>query len=227
MNQPAVVVGARFKNKKELKLACQTLSTSGMNFEYTVVKSDKSRFRIKCLAQGCLWSLFAIKVVDEAEDPFFEIRTMNNEHTCAGIQHLGHRQATATFLGAQIQAKLRDQPNYRPKDIQDDIRRQFGLHINYMTANRAKEQGLVEINGTAEDSYHKMPEYCEDLNRNNPGSTIVLERSTEEAGISRFKRVFICFGASTMGFQFCRPILGLDGTHLKSKYRGMHFFLRN
>ena len=93
-----------------------------------------------------------------------------------------------------------------------------------MTAYRAKEQGLAEINGTEEESYDKMPEYCEDLKRNNPGSTIALECSTEEAGISRFKRVFICFGASAMGFQFCRPILGLDGTHLKSKYRGMHFF---
>ena len=75
------------------------MSTGALNFEYTVVKSDKWRFRIKCLAQGCLWSLFAIKVVDEAEDPIFEIQTINNEHNCANIQHLGHQQATATLLG--------------------------------------------------------------------------------------------------------------------------------
>src|SRR5437667_8073929 len=103
---------------------------------------------------------------------------MNNEHTCAGIQHLGHRQATATFLGAQIQAKLHDQPNYRPKDIQDDIHRQFGLHVNYMIAYHTKEHGLAEINRMEEESYDKMPEYCEDLKWNNRD------------------------GTSTMGFQF-------------------------
>ena len=91
--------------------------------------------------------MFATKVIDEAEDSVFEIRTMNNEHTYASIQHLGHGQTTATFLGAQIQVKLRDQPNYGPKDIQDDIRRQFGLHVNYMTAYRTNEHWLAEIKG--------------------------------------------------------------------------------
>ena len=37
----------------------------------------------------------------------------------------------------------------------------------------------------------------------------------------KFNRMFISFGASEKGFQFCRPILGLDGTHLKSKYQGI------
>ena len=139
MDPLVVVVRAKFKNKKELKLASQNLSTRAMNFEYTIIKSDKSRFRIKCLAQGCLWSLFAIKIINKAEDPIFKIRTMNNKDTCANIQYLSYQQAIATFLGAQIQVKLRDQPNYGPKDIQDDIRRQFGLHVNYMIASHAKE----------------------------------------------------------------------------------------
>ena len=65
-----------------------------------------------------------------------------------------------------------------------------------------------------------MPKYCEDLKHNNPASTIVFE-STEEGNQSRFNRVFICYGASAIGFEFCYPVLGLDGTHLKSKYRGM------
>ena len=43
----SVVVGATFKDKKELKIACQNLATR-QNFEYSIVKSDKSR-RIKYL----------------------------------------------------------------------------------------------------------------------------------------------------------------------------------
>jgi hypothetical protein len=33
--------------------------------------------------------------------------------------------------------------------------------------------------------------------------------------------MFVSFGASAKGFPYCRPILGLDGTHLKSKYLGI------
>ena len=211
-------VGARFKDKGELKLACQRLATRE-NFEYSVVKSDKSRMRIKCLGDGCLWSLYATKIVDD-EEPFFKVRKITNEHRCVGVLHRGHSQASATFIGAQIQAKLHDQPSYRPKDIQKDIRRELGIQISYIQAYRAKEEGLKTINGTEEESYEKLPEHCEDLKRNNPGSTIVFECTPEEDG-RRFRRVFICYGATASGFQYCRPVLGLDGTHLNSKYKGI------
>ncbi len=87
-----IIVGARFKHKKELKVACQNLATH-KNFEYMVVKSDKSRMRIKCLGEGCSWSLYTAKIVDEEENPFFRINTMNSQHSCFGVLHLGHRQA--------------------------------------------------------------------------------------------------------------------------------------
>ena len=74
--------------------------------------------------------------------------------------------------------------------------------------------------GQKKNRMTKMPEYWEDLKWNNPGSTIVLECTPEEDGRC-FKRVFICYGASATGFQYCRPVLGLDGTHLKSKYQGI------
>src|SRR5205814_5384823 len=114
----SVVVEATFKDKKELKIECHNLATR-QNFEYSVVKSDKSRMRIKWLGEGCSWSLYATRIVDEEDHPFFRVKTMTNEHRCFGVLHPGHRQASATFLSAQIQAKLRDQPLYRRKDIQN------------------------------------------------------------------------------------------------------------
>ena len=81
-SQP-IFVGARFKNKRELKIACQKLATRE-NFEYSVVKSDKSRMRIKCLGDGCSWSLYATKIVDD-EEPFFRVQKVANEHHCIGI----------------------------------------------------------------------------------------------------------------------------------------------
>ena len=145
---------------------------------------------------------------------------MTNEHHCFGILDRGHRQISVTFMGAQIQAKLREQLLYHHKDIQRDICRELGIQVSYIQVYHAKEEGLEAINGTEEESYNKIPQYCEDLKRNNLGRTIVLECTPEEDG-RRFNGLFICYGASAIGFQYCRPVLGLDGTHLKSKYHGI------
>ena len=80
---------------------------------------------------------------------------------------------------------------------------------------------MQAINGTDEESYFALPKYCEDLKRNNDGSKVVLESTSEEEVGQRFRRMFVCYGASAMGFVYCRPVLGLDGTHLNAKYRGV------
>ena len=36
-----------------------------------------------------------------------------------------------------------------------------------------------------------------------------------------FQRIFKAFHPSIEGFNHCRPILGIDGTHLYGKYKGM------
>ena len=35
-----------------------------------------------------------------------------------------------------------------------------------------------------------------------------------------FKRVFWSFKPSIEGFEHCRPVLSIDGTHLYGKYKG-------
>ena len=55
-----IEVGAMFPNKKELKIACQTFTTH-KNFEYIIVKFDKSCMIIKCIGEEYLNA-----VIDEA-----------------------------------------------------------------------------------------------------------------------------------------------------------------
>src|SRR5437667_4036804 len=91
-----VEVGAMFANKKQLKAACQTFATRE-NFEYKVLKSDKLHMIIKCIGEGCPWHLHASNI-DGVNDSHFEIKTIKGEHSCFGIQHLSHRQASAKFI---------------------------------------------------------------------------------------------------------------------------------
>jgi len=93
----------------------------------------------------------------------------------------------------------------------------LGIEISYSKAWRAKELVVKEINGSYEESYAKLRQYCEDIVSMNLGSTAFIDVTDD----NKFKRMFICFGAAAKGFPHCIPVLSLDGTHLKSKYLGI------
>ena len=139
------------------------------------------------------------------------ISSFIDDHQCTrSIHGRGHSQTTQATLVAIL-------PSYCPRDIKRDIQREMGVQINYKKAWRAKEHGISEINGSFEDAYKKLPKYCEDLKKSNPFTTAIVDSTSD----GRFHRMFLSFGASAQGFYFCRPMLGLDGTHLKSKYQGI------
>jgi len=119
------------------------------------------------------------------------------------LVHLGHHRE-----------KLISQPEYRPVDITKDMQTQFGAQIDYFKAWRAKEEALLKINDSHESAYNLLPKCCADLQEANSGSLIIV-KCTEE---NKFKRVFMSLSISAEGFAHCRPLLHLDGIHLKSKY---------
>ncbi len=53
----------------------------------------------------------------------------------------------------------------------------------------------------------------------NPGSVVNLEVTDG----NKFQYLFIAFVASIHGFSYCRPVISIDATHLKGKYRGVLF----
>ncbi|KAL9691421.1 hypothetical protein QQ045_011843 [Rhodiola kirilowii] len=58
------------------------------------------------------------------------------------------------------------------------------------------------------------------LQESNPG-TVVFANTTPVAGNNMsIDRVFWAFGAGIQAFTHCRPIIGIDGTHLFGKYNG-------
>ena len=82
---------------------------------------------------------------------------------------------------------------------------------------RARDAALVLNNGTHEDAYKNLPQYCQDLEAADPKTKALVECTAE----NKFRRLFVCHGTCAVGFAYCRPLLGLDGTHLKSKYKGI------
>ncbi|KAB2608048.1 signal recognition particle subunit SRP68-like [Pyrus ussuriensis x Pyrus communis] len=76
---------------------------------------------------------------------------------------------------------------------------------------------VFELNGDDVDAYKFLHLYVECDRSSNPGFVFKLEVVLET---NRFLRLFITYDAWIKGFMFCCPMLFIDGTFIKSKYKG-------
>lgn len=208
------VVGQEFPDVKAFRKAIKEAAIA-QHFELRIIKSDLIRYFAKCATEGCPWRIRAVKL---SNAPTFTIRSIEPTHTCGKNAQNGHHQASVDWIVNFIEERLRDNVNYKPKDILHDIHKQYGIMIPYKQAWRAKERGLVAIYGSSEEGYCLLPSYCEQIKKTNPGSAAEVFTASAD---NRFQRLFVSFYASIYGFlNGCLPIVGLGGIQLKNKYLG-------
>ncbi|XP_075112488.1 uncharacterized protein LOC107782403 [Nicotiana tabacum] len=106
---------------------------------------------------------------------------------------------------------------YTPKDIQTDMLSEHGVNLSYMQAWRVKEKALQFLRGNPADSYSKLPKYFYILEETYHGSVVKLKKTSDEC----FLYAFVALCTSISGRQHYRPVVVVDGTFLKSAYRGI------
>ncbi|MCL7028160.1 hypothetical protein MKW94_026774 [Papaver nudicaule] len=206
-------VDQRFTNVHEFREALRKYSIAH-GFAYKFIKNDSHRVTVKCKSEGCPWRLHASRL---STTQLFCIKKVSGVHTCDGSTLTSGYQATTNWVAGIVKEKLRESSNYKPKDIVTDIKRDFGIELNYSQAWRAKEIARDQLQGSYKEAYNQLPYFCEKIKETNPGSHATY--STKED--SSFHRLFVAFHASLQGFeQGCRPLLFLDSTPLNSKYQG-------
>ncbi|XP_071738197.1 uncharacterized protein [Rutidosis leptorrhynchoides] len=209
-----LMVGQEFADVTSCRRALRHTAIA-LHFEIQTVKSDKTRFTAKCASEGCPWRIHAAKLPGV---PTFTIRTIQAEHNCGGIAHLGHQQASVDWVANTVEQRLKENPQCKPKEILEEIHRAHGITLSYKQAWRGKERIMAALRGSFEEDYRLLPQYCEQIRQTNPDSIASVYVDPAD---NCFQRLFISFQASIYGFlNACRPLLGLDRAVLKSKYLG-------
>ncbi|KAK4755525.1 hypothetical protein SAY87_009282 [Trapa incisa] len=207
-------VDQRFNSFSEFKEALHKYSIAH-GFAYRYKKNDSHRVSVKCKSLGCPWRIYASRL---STTQLICIKKMNGNHTCEGGNVKAGYRATRGWVGNIIKEKLKESPNYKPKDIAEDIKNEYGIQLNYSQAWRAKEIAREQLLGSYKDSYKLLPFFCERIKETNPGSVAIF--STKED--LSFHSLFVSFHACISGFQQgCRPLLFLDSVPLLSKYQGV------
>lgn len=129
------------------------------NFQFMVKKLNTTLYKVRCIMEECKWRLRAVRLKN---CEIWKISKYDNIHTCKNeILTDNHRQASSWVLR---QSKFEDiSHSYRPKDIVKDIKQEFGVSLSYDKAWRAREEALVKVKGSPEESYKMLPRFGEAL----------------------------------------------------------------
>ncbi|XP_028056952.1 uncharacterized protein LOC114260951 [Camellia sinensis] len=186
-------------------------------FEFIFVKNDKLRVTAQCLfreAKGCMWNVHG-KV--ENANRFFYIRKLKNVHTFGvEVRTMNHSRMSSDLVADLIVEGVRDNPLTRLVHVVQDFKLRYGLRVSYRQAWLGVEKAKGEIFGDYLMSFDQLRWYVDVAKSCNPESYIEFECDDDT---KRFKRLFVAFHGSISGFDYCRPLLFLDGTFLKERFR--------
>ncbi|KAL7240669.1 hypothetical protein ACSBR2_006339 [Camellia fascicularis] len=161
---------------------------------------------------GCLWFIHA-RVLNI--NGYFYLKKWNRDHTC-GVTVRTNRNP---MMGSKIVAeRVHDKPLTRSTDVKYDFKKAYGLHISYRIAWLGVEKARGELYSDHSVSFDQLRWYNNVVMEYNPGSYINLD--FDEHNTRRFNRLFISFKACIDGFNHYRPLLFLDGTFLKGRFKG-------
>ncbi|KAE8684549.1 hypothetical protein F3Y22_tig00111127pilonHSYRG00005 [Hibiscus syriacus] len=110
---------------------------------------------------------------------------------------------------------MRANPQYPIKALRQDVLEYHVYKVSLSKCLRAKHLALDMVLGSHKGQYSKIYDYLGEIRYSNPGSTTILRLDNR-----MFERMYICLQECKEGFKGCRPIISIDGCHLKGYYGG-------
>ncbi|XP_030942049.1 uncharacterized protein LOC115967106 [Quercus lobata] len=215
MRKPEFRKGMKFPNSKVFREALR---------EYAIKKAIDIKFKMNekkkisvYYINECGWRCYASQLPRELT---FQIKTFNPECTCP--RFFKHSQVTSSYVAKKFIQEFDKNLNWKVASVQHHVKQALEIDISYSQVYRAKRKATDLITRDEQLQYGKLRDYAEMIKLNDKGSRVILQTEMEDENAQpKFKRMYIRYNAQKLGFlEGCRPIIGLDGCHLKVRFGG-------
>ena len=181
--------------------------------------NEKKKILVYCINE-CGWRCYASRLPGELT---FQIKTFNPECTCP--RSFKHSQVTSSYVARKFMQEFDKNPDWKVVGVQHHVKQALEIDINYSQVYGAKRKAPDLITGDEQLQYGKLRDYAEMIRLNDKGSRVILQTKMEDENAQpKFKRMYIRYNAQKVGFLGgCKPIVGLDGCHLKGRFEWQHF----
>lgn len=214
-----LAVGMVFPNKNVLRDVVDEIHIRCLR-ECVRPVSNHERVLIQCKTRtvsGCRWELRASEV-----GGMFRINKYMNQHTC-GVQKrhngLGHNSATSKFIAKELKRFVLEKADLSSKQTRLFISSKYNIWVSKWKAQRARRLAVVAVYGTQRESFSVLPRLGSEMAKRKQGCVYHLY---EHSQTRIFMGFFWAFGPAIQAFrENLRPVIIVDGTHLRSVYKGV------
>jgi hypothetical protein len=220
MANPTFRAGMTFSGVEELRKALAAYSIRN-RVPIRKVKNDKTRLNDVC-SDGCPWML---KASADTRQGGFCITAYSAKHDCEGVWPL--EALTAKILQETFIHEFRDNQKLGLQSFAAKVQREFNMCPTRFKLSRARKAALLQIHGDEIGQFNQLLDYGQELRRSNPGSKFFLTTNSVNDPRSADHRehlatVYWSYDACKRGFLAgCRPLICLDGCHIKTRYKGV------
>lgn len=193
-----------------------------MKREYHVSVSTSALWVVRCQNRSdrfpCRWGLRAIL---KQSLGYFMITKYRGPHNCissnVGVDHhnLDRNMIASTLLGIVC-----CDPAHEIKYMIESVKDRYVYEISYHKAWQSLKRAVERVYGTWESSVRLLPRFMGALLQSNYGTIVEwnhVRSSSHPFMVLHY--VLWAFRPCINGFQHCRKIISVDGTHLYTKYR--------
>ncbi|KAL0206831.1 hypothetical protein P9112_012542 [Eukaryota sp. TZLM1-RC] len=210
-------VGNRFSKDILQELIRKEGSDRKASIRYT--KSEVTRINAVCRSKDCTFRCYATRKKDCPDETPYVVKILI-QHTCDPLA-LGTKapRPTTSFLAShpRVKDRIKAKPFLTASELKPLLDEIADMKLAERVAAKVRAKAREIVFGTHKTNYARLYSLILRIQQCNPGSHCVLEKEADNT----FKRLFIAFGGSLHGSQFCRPLIQIDGTHLKTKHKNV------
>ena len=210
LENPVFKVGMLFDSVQMLRKAVTEYSLKH-RVDISFTRNEKKRLRAQCV-DGCPWNLYAST---DTRTNGLMVKTYTSEHNCQKQWVL--KRCTSKWLASKYVETFRADQKMTLTNFARIVQKELNITPPRTTLARARRIAMKQILGDEEEQYKRLWDYGHELRRSNPGTTFFLNLER-----NLFSSMYVSLDACKRGFlAACRPLICLDGCHLKTKYGGI------